>query len=100
MADINAVTDELAAAENGVVVFTSSTGRQFSLEDAAWGNGAFSKALVEGLNGKADLIADAKLTIAELEAWLADRVKSLTGKRQTPTTRPSAIADFPIAVKR
>jgi uncharacterized caspase-like protein len=54
-ADINAVVNDLTSAENGVVVFASSTGRQFALEQDAWGNGAFTKALVEGLGGKADL---------------------------------------------
>src|SRR5208282_2184836 len=45
VADINAVVNELASAENGVVVFTASTGRQYSLEDPQWQNGAFTKAL-------------------------------------------------------
>ncbi len=53
VADTNAVINDLTASENGVVVFSSSSGKQFSLEDAKWQNGAFTKALVEGLNGKA-----------------------------------------------
>ena len=31
-----------------------ATGRQFLLESSEWNNGAFSKALVEGINGKAN----------------------------------------------
>lgn len=42
-------TEVAIIAENGAVVFTSSTGRQYSLENEDWGNGAFTKALVEGL---------------------------------------------------
>ena len=57
-AGINQAVSELTGAENGAVVFTSSTGRQFSLEDPEWNNGAFTKALVEGLTGKADLIGN------------------------------------------
>ena len=53
--DITRVVNELASAENGVLVFSSSTGRQFSLEHQDWGNGAFTKAVVEGLGGLADL---------------------------------------------
>ena len=49
-----AVVNELASAENGAVVFSSSTGRQYSQEKPEWGNGAFTKGLVEGLTGKAD----------------------------------------------
>lgn len=101
VADINAIVNELSSAENGVVVFASSTGRQYSLEDDRWNNGAFTKALVEGLNGKADLLGKGKITINMLDAWLADRVKELTGGRQTPTTtKPQTIQDFPIAVKK
>ncbi len=53
--DINAVVSELASASSGAVVFSSSTGNQYSLEKSEWGNGAFTKALVEGLSGKADM---------------------------------------------
>ena len=50
--DINNLVNELSDVENGAVVFTSSTGKQYSLEDERWNNGAFTKALIEGLNGK------------------------------------------------
>lgn len=101
VADITAVVNDLAAAENGVVVFASSTGRQYSLESSRWGNGAFAKALVEGLDGKADYTGDGTITINQLDLYLSERVKELTGNRQTPTTtKPTTISDFPIAVVR
>ena len=100
-ADINAVVNELASAENGAVVFASSTGRQYSLEDKSWGNGAFTKALVEGVGGRADYSGKGKITINMLDLYLSERVKELTGGKQTPTTtKPQTIPDFPIAVKR
>jgi hypothetical protein len=49
-----AVVNELASAESGAIVFSSSTGRQYSQENPKWGNGAFTKGLVEGISGKAD----------------------------------------------
>jgi len=99
--DITGVVNELASAESGVVVFASSTGKQYSMEDAAWGNGAFTKALVEGLGGKADLIGKGKITVTLLEAYIAERVKELTKGKQTPTTtKPQTIQDFPVALKR
>ena len=45
--------NELKAAENGIVVFTSSTGNELSQEKEEWNNGAFTKAVVEGLRGAA-----------------------------------------------
>ena len=97
--DIDRVANDLASAENGVVVFASSTGTQFSLEHADWGNGAFTKALVEGLEGEADYTEDGAITVNELELYIAERVKVLTGGEQTPTmSKPQTIPDFPLAV--
>ncbi len=92
--------NELSSAESGVVVFTASTGRQFSLEGAAWNNGAFTKALTEGLDGQADLLKKGRITISTLDAWLADRVPALTDGQQTPTViKPTSIPDFVLAVR-
>jgi WD40 repeat protein len=100
-ADITGIVNELASAENGAIVFASSTGNQYSLEDSKWGNGAFTKALIEGLNGKADYTGKGKITINMLDLYLSERVKELTGGKQTPTTtKPNTISDFPVAVKK
>ena len=69
MADIDKVVNDLASAENGVVVFASSTGRQYSLENQRWGNGAFTKALVESLSGKADYRGKGVITINMLDLY-------------------------------
>ncbi|MGD8570267.1 MAG: caspase family protein [Gammaproteobacteria bacterium] len=99
VADVNGVVMDLTSAENGVVVFASSTGKQYSLENPSWHNGAFTKALVEGLSGKADLFNNNRITINTLDAYIANRVKELTHNKQTPTTsKPATIQDFPIAV--
>jgi len=99
--DIVAFVNELASAENGAVVFASSTGKQLSLENAAWNNGAFTKALVEGIDGKADISGNGKITVNALDYYISERVKDLTRGRQTPTTtKPKTIQDFPVALKR
>jgi len=99
--DINQVINELASAENGVVVFAASTGRQFSLEDPKWQNGAFTKALLEGVGGKAAYGGNSnKITVNMLDLYISERVKELTKGQQTPsTTKPSTVPDFPVAVK-
>ena len=100
-ADITAIVNELASAERGAVVFASSTGRQYSQEKEEWGNGAFTKALVEGLGGKADFMGKGKVTVNMLDAYISERVKELTRGTQTPTTsKPKTIPDFPIAVTK
>jgi hypothetical protein len=98
-AAVSEAVSELTGADNGPVVFTSSTGRQFSLESAEWNNGAFTKALVEGLNGKAELPGNNTITVKSLDYYISTRVKELTGGRQAPTTIiPNSIPDFPIAM--
>ena len=97
--DIPALVNELVSAENGtVVIFSSCIGTQFSMEDRSWGNGAFTRALVEGIQGKANLVRLDKITVLSLGTWVSERVKELTGGKQTPTVTPSGGADYPIAV--
>jgi uncharacterized caspase-like protein len=99
LGDVTSIANELASAENGAVVFASSTGRQFSLERPEWNNGAFTKALIEGLNGKADYTKKGKVSINMLDLYLSERVKELTEGQQTPTTtKPQTIQDFPVTV--
>jgi uncharacterized caspase-like protein len=40
--DLDKVAADLASAENGVVVFSSSTGKQFSIDYPSLGHGAFT----------------------------------------------------------
>ena len=95
----DAFVNELASAENGVIVFSSSTGRQLSQEDSKWGNGAFTKAVVEGLNGSADFQKSGKITLKGLDYYVTDRVKELTHGQQSPVSiAPNGITDFPIAL--
>jgi hypothetical protein len=99
--DITGVVNELASAENGAVVFASSTGKQYSFEDPNWGNGAFTKAAVEGINGKADYTGKGRITINMLDLYISERVKELTKGKQTPATaKPKTIPDFPLALKK
>jgi hypothetical protein len=95
--EISRLANALAAAENGVIVFSSSTGRQPSLELAKWGNGAFTKALIEGLQGGADYRRDGVVTHQGLSYFLGREVAKLTGGRQTPVTAvPLGVVDYPM----
>jgi len=98
---VTSVINELASAENGAVVFSSATGRQYALENVEWGNGAFTKALVEGIRGKADFKSTGRITVNMLDLYVSERVKELTQGQQTPTTaKPPNVPDFPVALLR
>lgn len=90
---------ELQSAGRGVLVFSATTGAGLAQEDAELGNGAFTKALVEALQGKADGDGDRSVWVAEIETYLGRRVRDLTGGLQTPTTaKPANLPDFPLAL--
>jgi uncharacterized caspase-like protein len=92
------MANDLAAAENGVVVFASSSGKQLSEENDAWGNGAFTKAVLAGLSGKADLTRTGRITFKGLDFYISEEVRKLTEGRQTPVTiSPIGVPDFAIA---
>ena len=99
--DLTAVVNELSSAENGVIVFAASTGRQVAQESPEWGNGVFTKAVVEGMSGRADVGRTGRVTHKMLDLYVSERVKALTRGTQSPVTIvPQGIADFPVAISR
>jgi hypothetical protein len=96
--ELTRMANGLASAELGVIVFSGSAPRQESLEDPAWGNGAFTKALIEGLAGEADFRREGVVTHKGLDYFVAHEVRTLTEGRQTPVTAvPNGVPDFPLA---
>lgn len=87
---------DLVSEEYGAVVFSSSLPREVSLEDPAWQHGAFTKALLDALDGSdSDYDRNGYLSISELQVDLDRRVKQLTRGRQHPVVeRPPTIPDF------
>jgi len=79
------VIDELSNS-SGIFILSASSGREAAYEDPEWGNGAFTKAVDEGLMmGKADLNGNGYIGVLELQMYVSDRVKDLTERRQTPS---------------
>jgi WD40 repeat protein len=88
----------LSQSEHGVIVFSGSAPRQESLESTAWGNGAFTKALIEGLAGPAKAEQLGFVTHVSLDRYVVKAVSDLTAGRQTPSTAlPHGVVDYPIA---
>ena len=94
----NGLINDLSSSENGVVVFASSTGHEESEEKDEWGNGAFTKALLDGLSGKADFMRAGRVTYAGLNLFVSEEVTRLTSGRQRPVfISPRGIPDFAVA---
>ncbi|MEM9859378.1 MAG: caspase family protein [Bacteroidota bacterium] len=88
----------ISSEENGVVIMAASTGNEVALESEEWGHGAFSLALIEGLeDGKADIKKDGVIYLPELDFYVSERTIELTDGKQHPTTqKPSTISRLPI----
>lgn len=96
--DLSRLADDLASNASGVVVYASSSGGQASLESPRWNNGVFTKAVVEGLNGRADAANSGCITVSALEHYVARRVTELTAERQVPVSaKPSTMPDLLLA---
>lgn len=99
--DADQLSRELSSGNGGAVVFTSSSRKQASLENPAWNNGAFTKAVVEGLEGKADPYQQNYISVQSLNAYISYRVNELTGGHQKPNIIiPASMPDFAIALKK
>ncbi len=96
--DQDQIIRELISAEPGLTVMTSSSGREYSYETERWGHGAFTKAMLEGLDGNADLNGDQVVSLHELNLFVSERVKTLTGGRQHPFTPINLFGNIPLFI--
>ena len=89
--------EQLRRSKNGMIFYASSAGDTKSKEDPTWGNGAFTKALVEAFNGAARKEGDEGLSTRTLDTYLYDAVRRTTDFKQTPVfMNPSGIEHFNI----
>jgi len=98
--DVDKFANQLRAAENGIVVFTSSTGNELSQELEQYKNGAFTLAVVEGLRGAAARAQDRVIMISDLQGYVSRRVRELTNGNQKPMMAlPKTVEDYPISIR-
>lgn len=78
-----------------MLLYASSSSDTKSQEDEKWGNGAFTKALLEAFNGAAREEHTEGLSTQELEHYLYKEVRKITNYKQTPIfINPSGIEHF------
>jgi hypothetical protein len=74
---------EILNANAGVLVFAGSRGSELSLESADWEHGAFTKAIIEAVNGQA-AGADKAVSVWDFASYVKKRVATLTENQQHP----------------
>lgn len=72
----------------GATVISSSGGTELSIEGNKYENGLFTYCLLSGLtSGDADLNKDGAIFVSEIQRYVQEEVKQLSGGLQTPTSR-------------
>lgn len=71
---------------SGTIVIAAAAGEEYAYEEK--GNGVFTFSVLEGLKYRsADSNRDGSVSVHELRAYVGDRVRYLTGWRQSPSPR-------------
>jgi WD40 repeat protein len=95
--DVNDLALKLGRSDCGAIVIASSTGDQESLEAPVWNGGAFTKALVDGLEGRADLFHTGYVSGPyDLASYVDHVVRTLTDQRQIPICASPRMSQFKI----
>ncbi len=91
------------ARSSGTVWMASSGTKQFATEFETLQHGTFTYALLEAMDGSADLGGDGQVTVSEIKLFMDNRVPELTeqygGSAQYPTFYLTG-NDFPLAVPK
>jgi hypothetical protein len=96
--DMTRLANDVSSPEYGVMMYAASSGRQLAQESQAWGNGAFTKSLLEGLAGAADFDKDGFVDTDELGLWVRKRVSAITEGAQEPIALKSQpVPDYTVA---
>jgi sugar lactone lactonase YvrE len=94
--DNNTLVRELM--DSNAVIFTSSRGSELSQESRDYSHGVFTYAIIQGMQGAADLVKDGVVSMKELDAYVSAEVPRLTRGAQHPTTNtPDGYVDFSVA---
>ncbi len=85
------------AADASIVVLTATDADTLAEERNSLGHGVFTYAMLQGLKGKADLVADGRVHARELASFVGDEVARLTKGKQRPEAHVSSVSDFVLA---
>lgn len=83
--------------ENVIFTMAAAAGNEGSLESDDWGHGAFTKSVLDGLDGRADHSTDNLVTLNELVSYVGREVPALAksaGYLQHPTAAPKELLEL------
>lgn len=90
--------EQLRRTKNGAMLYASSAENKRSKENPAWGNGAFTKALISAFNGGARQQFDEGLSTQTLYNYLYNEVMRITNFEQAPVWNSNGMEPFNIFI--
>ena len=102
---LNEALETLSRKQNGLLTITSSRDDQKSHEHPSWGHGAFTRAILDGLNGRADQNGNKFITLNELFEYIRqavpNMVREVKNKQQEPKLIKNGLeGDLPIFMRK
>lgn len=97
--DFAEIQKQISNTPASIITLSSSSSNESSWESKSWQHGAYTKAMLDGLNGKADINHDTNITIKELSNYIIDEVPNLVSQinqRQQPRLIKPLEFDYPI----
>ncbi len=99
---INKAIKQLTEQKAGITTIVSSAADELSYEDKEWKNGAFTEAIIEGLQGEGDKDENSIVTIEELFDFIKTKVptivKDIKGQPQNPQMVSTGLNNVPIYI--
>jgi Caspase domain/Domain of Unknown Function (DUF1080) len=93
--ETDAMLRKMVNDEGLVVMCGAAKGTEAAEEN---GHGFFTRAIIEGLSGKADVVKKGRVDLIDLQAYVINRVGELSADEQQPTISiPSTIRSFPLS---
>jgi hypothetical protein len=89
MGDVNQYLEDLNNIPKGQAILVSSQKSEYSYEDDAWKNGAFTEAIINGMGkGKADLDGNQIITVGEIRDYVKKEVPAMVKKVKKENQHP------------
>lgn len=86
--NVRGTTKNTGGAKGEKLILAATTGNNVAVERSDWGNGAFTKALLEGLQGGnsnlSTIAINGDISTGRLTTYISERVAELTGNLQIP----------------
>jgi hypothetical protein len=96
--DVTGLVNRLSDTQSNIVVFAASDGRSSSIESDDLKQGIFTHCIKEGLEGKADVLRNGRITVSGLQTYVDDAVRRLSDKQVPVINIPRMVPNMTLGL--